>query len=371
MYSLYCFLIAVLVTAMTSYAQNIVINFNPAIYGQNIEGLSFVQLISSYPQDVLAKINIKVREVKKGHVVSVMINQALVRPGSNTIDRSAFSRSRFSFGKNYYGSMLSQSGRFPEGEYEYCFEVDLSESKIPTAIPFFENCFTHQQEPMTPLLLINPIDGDENCNKRPDFTWQPPMPMPPAAKFRLVLTEIKEKQDAIEAINYNLPIINQGNIPINQLSFPFNAPDLKEGKKYAWQVIVYAGSIILKRSEIWIYSVKCSEEKQQPGTDSYRMMKEISDGNFYAADKVLRVSFNNPYNTGDLNYSITSLADPGTIIKNLPKLKMQPGLNKYDINLSENNAFKTGEEYLLTVKLINGKELKLRFTYRNEAGYGQ
>jgi hypothetical protein len=158
---------------------------------------------------------------------------------------------------------------------------------------------------------------------------------------------------------------------VNRLSFPFNAPDLKEGKKYAWQVIVYTGSIILKRSEIWTYSVKCGEGKQQVSTDSYRMMKETNDGNFYAADKILRFSFNNPYNAGDLNFSITSLANPEAVIKNLPKLKMQTGLNKYDVDLSENNAFKTGEEYLLTVRLINGKELKLRFTYRNDVGYGQ
>ena len=371
MNKLYCFVAAVFLTVTSSFAQSVLISFNPVIYGQSIEGLSFVQLMNAYPQDVLANISIKVREVKAGHVVSISIPRVSLRAGNNTIDRSAFSRGRFSFGNNYYGLTLSQSGKFPEGEYEYCFEVDLSESKLPGTATFFENCFTHELQPLTPLLLINPVDGDEECNRRPHFTWQPPMPMSADARFRLLLTEIKEKQDLIEAINYNPPIINQGNIPVNQLSYPFNAPELKPGKRYAWQVIVYTNQTILKRSDIWVYNVKCPEEKQQVNTDSYREMKETNDGNFYAADKVIRFSFNNPYNAGYLNYSIVSLVNPGQPIKELPKLKLQTGLNKYDIDLSENKAFKSGEEYLLTVKLINGRELKLRFTYKNEIRYDQ
>ena len=369
-YKTYYFFIAALLATVLSYGQNVVITFNAAVYGQNLEGLSFVQLMSSYPQDLTGKVVIKVREIKTGNVASITIPGVYLRRGNNTIDRLAFSRSRLSFGNNYYGRTLSQSGKFPEGEYEYCFEVDLSESKIPVAA-FFENCFTHELQPMTPLLLINPVDGDEDCNKRPHFTWQPPMPMPAGARFRLVLTEIKEKQDIIEAINYNPPIINQGNIPINQLSYPFNAPELMLGKRYAWQVIVYAGTTIIKRSEVWVYTVKCNEEKQQVSTDSYREMKETNDGNFYAADKAIRFSFHNPYSAGDLNYSIVSLANPEKVIKKLPELKMQAGLNKFDIDLSENKSFKSGEEYLLTVKLINGRELKLRFTFKKETGYDQ
>ncbi len=364
---IYYFVIALFATVI-SHGQTVAINFNAAINGQSLEGLGFVQLMNSYPQDLVGKMVIRVREVKAGNVVAITVPGFYLRRGNNTIDRLAFSRSRFSFGNNYYGRTLSQSGKFPEGEYEYCFEIDLSESKIPNAA-YFENCFTYELQPMTPLLLINPVDEDEDCNKRPHFTWQPPMPMPADARFRMVLTEVKEKQDLIEAINYNPPVINQGNIPINQLSYPFNAPELKIGKRYAWQVIVYTGQTILKRSEIWVYTVKCPEEKQQTGTNSYREMKEINDGNFYAADKVIRFSFNNPYNADDLNYSIVSLANPGEAIKSMPKLKMQTGLNKYEIDLSEKKAFKNGEEYMLTVKLVNGRELNLRFTYKNESVY--
>ncbi len=359
------YLLGILLTGKNSWSQ-VAINFNPAIHGQSLEGLSFVQLSNSYPQDAYCRVTIKIREMQAGNVVSMSTPLFLLRRGNNIIDRTAFSQSRFAFGNNRHGLTLNQSGRFLEGEYEYCFEVDLSESKIPGVAPYFENCFMHDLQPFTPLLLINPVDGDENCNTRPHFIWQPPMPMPADGRFRLVLVELKEKQDIIEAINFNIPIINQANIPVNQLAYPNSTPELKAGKKYAWQVILYSDVTILKKSEVWTYTVKCEEEKQQPSTDSYREMKENQESNFYVANKIVRFSFHNPYNGGDLNYSIASLTNPSVTIKNLPKLSLQPGLNKYDVDLTENRDFRNGQEYELTVRLVNGRKLMIRFIYKNE-----
>ncbi|MGN6293126.1 MAG: hypothetical protein ACTHMV_10315 [Chitinophagaceae bacterium] len=348
-----------------AYCQ-VTIQFNAAVYGQSLEGLSLAQILNSQQQELIGRITIKVREVKAGHVVTVVIPSFTLRQGNNMIDRVAFSKGRFLFGNNNYGLTLSQSGRFPEGEYEYCYEIDLSESKLPLNVPFFENCFVQELQPMTPLLLINPVDGEEDCNKRPQFIWQPPLPLPADARFRLVLAEIGDKQDIIEAINYNPPIINQGNIPVNQLNYPVNIQELKQGRRYAWQVTVYTGVTILKKSEIWVYMVKCPEENTEIITDSYREMKEQEDGNYYVANKVVRFSFNNPYNPGPLDYRVVSLANPDQLFKNLPKLNSRSGLNKFDLDLSDRREFKNGGEYLLLIKLETGRELKLRFTYTNE-----
>lgn len=354
------FLLAIVTQAQVS------INFNAVVYGQSLDGLSFVQLFNSSNEDVKIKVTIKVREAVAGNVLTAIITSAPLHKGANTLDRGAFSAGRFSFGNNYYGLTLSQTGKFPEGEYEYCFEVEITDSKRTWAIPFFENCFSFQLQPLTPLLLINPVDGDEDCNTRPDFLWQLPMPLPPGSRCRLVLSEIKDKQDIVEAINYNVPVINQGNVFTNQLLFPVGAPELKEGKHYAWQVTVYTGKTILKKSEIWTYTIKCEEKKEPLNKESYRELKETEDGNFYVANKVLRFSFNNQYSDGILAYSISSLSDPGINIKGLPQLKLQAGLNKYDLDLSENNSFKNGQEYILKVRLVNNRELHLRFLYKDE-----
>lgn len=344
----------------------VAVTFSPVIYGQTVDGLAYAQILNSHSTDLRAKLTIRVREMRGLNVVTIKTLAFTIHPGVNTIDRVAYNNSRYIFGNNNFGLTASQTGKFLEGEYEYCFEVDISESKNSQLAPVYENCFIQQLQPRTPLLLINPVDGDEFCNKRPIFTWQPPMPLPREARFRFVLTAVKEKQDVVEAITYNLPVVNQGNIAGNSLFYPVNAPELKEGQQYVWQVIVYADKTILARSEVWTFTYKCNEPAVIVNAPSYRELKETNDGNFYVADKYLRFSVTNPYVAGDLNYSIVSMMEPSKPINGLPKLKIGAGLNKYDLDLSENRQFKNGQEYLLMVRLANNRNMTLRFIYKNE-----
>lgn len=344
----------------------ITVNFSPAVYGQTLEGLVYARIMNAYSGALIARVTIRVRENKNGNILIIKIPSFSIHPGVNEINKAAFGNAKFSFGNNNFGLTLSQTGRFMEGEYEYCYEVDISESKLTSLPLLYENCFVHQLQPRTPLLLINPVDGDVFCNKHPQFIWQPPVPLPANARFRFVLTAVKEKQDVAEAITFNPPLVNQSNIVGNSLFYPVNAPDLQEGQHYAWQVIVYLDKTILSRSEVWTFTPRCSEERKDTTTDSYRELKEVTDGNFYVANNYLRFSFVNPYAAGELNYSIVSLIGLSSVVKGLPKLKMTTGLNKYDLLLSENRHFKEGQEYLLKVVLPNNRNLSLRFIYKSE-----
>jgi len=343
----------------------VTVTFSPVIYGQSIDGLAYAQVINSSQANLRAKLTIRVRQGGAG-VVTIVTPSFDLHPGSNTINRSAFSSARFAFSNNKVGLTASQTGKFLEGDYEYCYEVDISDSKDPRLPPVFENCFVQQLQPRTPLLLINPVDGDEFCNKRPQFIWQPPVPLPPDARCRVVVTEVTGKQDIVEAITYNPPIVNQANIAGNTLFYPSNAPELKEGQKYAWQVTVYAAQAILAKSEVWTFTLKCQQPNKDTTIASYRELKETDGGDFYVANNYLRFSLNNPYGAGNLDYSITAMEEPGKAIRSLPKLKLTPGLNKYDIDLSDKNAFKEGKEYLLVVRLLNNRIMRLRFIYKNE-----
>src|SRR5689334_3765650 len=122
---IYCFVILILGWNIC-FSQQVLINFDPAIYGQSLEGLSFAQMVNLYPQDLNGTVTIRVRETHVGNVATIRMPSFQLRKGNNTIDRLAFSRALFSFGKNKFGNLLSQSGKFPEGEYEFCFEIDLS-----------------------------------------------------------------------------------------------------------------------------------------------------------------------------------------------------------------------------------------------------
>jgi hypothetical protein len=341
------------------------VNFSPAIYGQNMEGLLYAQITNSSGVELKASVTIKISEISGPVVATIRTPSFVLLRGANFINRLAFSNAKFQFYENYYSKTFSQSRRLPEGEYEFCFDVDISESKADQFPPFYEYCFVSQVQPLTPLLLISPADADQICNKRPDLTWQLPMPFPIAARCRLLLTELKENQDVVEAINYNQPIINQSNLFSNTLFYPSSAPDLLEGHKYVWQVTAYSNGTVLKKSEVWTFTIKCEEQPKDVSTESYRELKEVEDGNFYVAKKILHFSVQNPYGAGILDYSISDMLSPGKVVKNLPALKLFPGLNKYDLDLSDQKAFKNDQEYLIEVRLANGRELKLRFIYKS------
>ena len=355
----------VCVSLASSGQLNIV--YTPAAFGQSLEGLTTTQFINTAQNWQKVRLSIKVRETNtSSDVVTIDLPNFLIPPGASPMDRSAFSKSRFTFSANYYGSTTRQTGKFPEGEYEYCFVAELIDSKDGNILSVHEQCFVAKMEPTTPLLLLDPIEGDQFCNKRPNFVWQPPMPLGPEARFRLILVERKEKQDLTEAIAFNQPIVNQPNLRSNNLLYPFNVPELKEGHHYAWQVTVYSDKTILKRSEIWEFTIQCLDRPIPIQTESYREVKANEDGNFYVADKYLRFAVNNPYSGGPLLYTIECLSDPKMKVKDLPELYLNTGINKYDIDFSDNTTLKSGKEYLLKLTLPNKEQLRLRFIYKNE-----
>jgi hypothetical protein len=342
------------------------VNFNASLYGRSLDGLSYAQVINTNPYPVFAKIRITVREMNQGQAVTVNIPYRQYNARSSTINSREFALSNFVFARNTLGMQVGQTGKFPDGEYDYCFEVTVGDPKTQVVIDVSEYCFQSVIEPITPLLLIDPAPDDKFCNTRPGFTWQPPIPLQRGAQYRIIVCEKMAKQTDIEAITYNIPVINIGGMYVNTIPFPAKTPELKKDKKYVWQVTVYQEKTILTKSEIWEFEIKCEEEKKPLTGYSYRELKETEDGNFYIADTALRISFNNPYNPGKLDYSIVALSEPDKKIKRLPELKLYTGLNKYDIDLSENSSFKNGQEYMITVRLENNRTLKLRFIYRNK-----
>lgn len=177
------------------------------------------------------------------------------------------------------------------------------------------------------------------------------------------ISEIKNGQNATEALNYNLPVINQSNIVSPILPYPSIAPQLVKGKKYAWQVTAYKDQTVLNRSEIWEFTVDCQDSVKKVADDGYRDIEDLSRGNYYIAAGFLKFALVNPYQAQDLKYAITSLNNPDKKIKRLPKLKLKTGNNQVQIDLTATNSFTDEKYYILKVQLPNGTTKSLRFLY--------
>lgn len=337
--------------------------FVPEVQGRTVDGLLWVKLTSLSQQTATISLDIAVTEKKAGRIISVTTGAFVMMPGTNPIDRRAASSAVIRFAGNDLARLVRQSGTFPEGEYEYCFQAYKAD-KTGNRDLLGEQCFDYIVEPLTPLFLIEPFQREQTCDKRPTFTWQPSMPAIPGAQYRLTLVEKKAQQANQEALVYNLPLINQSNINSPILIFPANANALEEGKTYTWQVTVYRDGVILNRSEIWDFTVKCTDTPVVERSEGFRDIEDLAKGNYYVAQGKLSFAVYNPYHDQTVQYVLFCINKPDQAFKKLPKLKLRSGSNNVTIDLAEMKDMVDGFNYIITLNLPNGRSRKLRFIYK-------
>lgn len=338
------------------------VQFVPELFGRSIDGLMNASIYSLKDRRSV-RLNITVSEAKTGKVLSIQTQPFTIVPGLNLLPPSTVKTSRVSISNTSTGNYVRQHGYFPTGDYDYAYVIMASSSSEEIII---DQNFSQEITPPAPFDLIEPYNEDQICEKRPMFTWQPSLPQVTGSLYQLTLVEMKDKQNAVEALNYNLPIVNQKGIVTNLLMYPPVSKDLTTGKKYAWQVTVYKDQAIINRSEVWSFKVDCTDTVSSKLEDDngYRDIEDLLKGNYYVAQGSVKFAIVNSYAEQSLKYGITCITDPNQKVRALPKKKLLKGKNKVNIDLSHNFSFKDGYSYLLSVELPNGSTKKLRFIYK-------
>lgn len=361
MQKLYIILGCFLVLCLSARSQ-VLLQFNPAIDGTTLDRIGNVHIQSNLPYTVEARLQITVtRSGGGGALVKVVTPTFFLRSGLNFPGPQVIGSSQFTFQQSAAGQSLAQTRRFYDGEYEYCFELSLLNSKSTN--DFFENCFNYSVQVMTPLLLVDPYDLEKTCNRRPNLLWQPVLPMQPDMTYTLILSEENIGQTKAEAINFNKALLFQSGIAGNSLTYPPQAPELDSNRTFAWQVWGIRNNAIVTKSEIWEFMISCSGDSTHTDKDSYREIGENVDASSYIAKGMLHFSYYNSYGPYHLNYSIVDLSKQNKVVKNLPDLTAIHGYNKYDVDLTDLGNMNVGDQYLLNMKTVDGKTLQLKFVY--------
>lgn len=339
------------------------VQFVPEIFGRSIDGLMNAS-IYSLRDSRSVRLNITVRESKTGQVLSIQTQPFKIVPGMNILPPSVIKTAKITISNTAIGNYVRKSANFPMGDYDYSFVILASSSSEEIII---DQNFSQEITPPAPFDLIEPYNEDQVCETRPMFTWQPSLPQVVGSLYQLILVEMKDKQNAVEALNYNFPVINQKGILTNLLMYPPVSKDLAAGKKYAWQVTVYKDGSIINRSEVWSFKVDCTDTTSSKIEDDngYRDIEDLLKGNYYIANRSVKFAIVNAYEAQALKYSITCITDPNQKVRALPKKKLSKGKNKVSIDLSQNFSFKDGYSYLLSIGLPNGTTKKLRFIYKD------
>ncbi|SFD83832.1 hypothetical protein SAMN05518672_103444 [Chitinophaga sp. CF118] len=337
------------------------IAFMPEIQGRTMDGLYKVRIGNTGAKQNVSLV-ITVTEAKSGAIVTIKTPAFELMSGMNSTSPNAAYAATVGFGSSKLATIVSQGGFFPQGDYDYCFQLYDGTSHSSTLLA--EQCFNYNLEPFSNMQLIQPYDGDKICDKRPSFSWQPLIPAVNGVMYRMLLVEVKEGQQRAEALRMNLAIINQQQIPLPILLYPSLANELVEGKQYAWQVSAYRNDLLLVESEIWDFKVDCERDSSRIPVEAFRNLEDLTKGNFYIARGQLLFAFNNTYEATTLQYSIRCLTKPDQQIKKLPKVKVSRGRNQVVIDISENSSFIDGYFYIMDVKLPDGDQKQLRFIYK-------
>jgi hypothetical protein len=357
----YFILTGLLIVCKTTIGQ-FVIYFQPEIYGRTVDGLGSFQVQNLTGAAVKGQVVITVQEsVTKSSVVTITTPVTVFQQGTANFPRSVFAGSLFRFSANAYAGIANQTKNFPPGQYAFCYHFLNAEDKQADD---YENCFDAEIQPLVPMALINPADGDKICQKRPVLTWQPPIPFNSSMRFRLLLTE-KKDGEAVENLLINAPLLLLDNITTTSINYPSGHPDLQEGKTYVWQVIAYQNNVVMSRSEIWEFTIQCNEPNKQLPTESYRELKLLVNGNYYIANRALKFSFRNNYGIKRLSYAIYDIADGMKKLKDCPEVSLAQGLNKVDIDLTE-LELEPDKHYLLKVFPFNEPDIEVRFVYQDK-----
>jgi hypothetical protein len=337
------------------------IAFMPEVQGRTMDGMYKVRIGNTGARQSVSLV-ITVTEANSGAVVTIKTPAFDLMPGMNSTPPNAAYAAAVGFGSSKLATVVSQSGFFPQGDYDYCFQLYEGSNHNSTLLA--EQCFNYNLEPFSSMQLIQPYDGDKICDKRPTFSWQPLIPVVNGVMYRMLLVEVKEGQQRAEALKMNLAIINQQQIPLPMLLYPSLANELVEGKQYAWQVSAYRNELLLVESEIWDFKVDCERDSTKLPAEAFRNLEDLTKGNFYIARGQLLFAFNNTYEAATLKYSIRCLTKPELEIKKLPTVKVSRGRNQVVIDISENSSFIDGYFYIMDVKLPDGEQKKLRFIYK-------
>lgn len=340
------------------------VNFMPEVQGRTLEGVMSVKLMNT-EQRRNCYLVVRITLAGGGLIAEAKTPAFDVHPGLNVLPAHAAYNAAWKFGTGKVAVVVKQSHQFPEGGYEYCFELYENIKGAPGGL-VADQCFTHDLMPLSPLMLTEPYEGDQICEKRPPLFWQPLLPAIPGMEYRLLLVEVKQGQARADALHFNMPVIRQSGIQGPMLLYPPLSRELTEGKKYAWQVTAVRNETVLARSEIWDFTVKCEDSAAKRPVDSYRNIDDLAKGNFYIAEGRILFALDNFHAAQALDYSIVSINKPDEKVRKLPKVELKSGRNHILLDLSSVKGMTDGHYYLLSVRLPSGETKQLRFLYKSE-----
>ncbi|MEO0627193.1 MAG: hypothetical protein AAFY91_09410 [Bacteroidota bacterium] len=213
--------------------------------------------------------------------------------------------------------------------------------------------------------LIYPYDESIIQENRPMLSWENLSLIrlgQGRIAYDLILVELFEGQSPIEAINRNIPLVQEFGIPTNRLLYPALAKDLEPNKKYAWQVQATQEGFAVAISSAWVFELKTNlAAKSATANQSYVMVRTQPSPRFHIFDQDIYLAFDNNEGVSTLDYKIVDLTQDNTELTGLPTVtNLVAGLNTISIPTSGISLNSTSV-YQIEIFTERGQVYYLRF----------
>jgi hypothetical protein len=181
----------------------------------------------------------------------------VLRPGVNMIASSAI-HPQWQFSASALQELFLTYKILPEGTYEYCVTVMpnyRTSAGEPVPETIFDECLYHRSEDMFLINLIEPENNAKIHEYNPMLSWVANYSFASALSYRIRVADIKQGQNAQNAISRNNPVYDQSNLMQNTVIYPVFAKPLIKDQPYAWTIDAFYKGILLGGSETWKFTI--------------------------------------------------------------------------------------------------------------------
>jgi len=358
-------IVALLVSApaVVQGQQNVLINMAPidgiAITAGNILGY---QVQSSGPGNVQVKGTIRYKNSDVN--LSYSFNTSL-RQGMNSFNLN-FVHPTWTFSSAALRELFLTYNVLPGGTFEYCVEITPVNALKESSGNSFSECMYHRADDFFVINLIDPENKAKLHEFNPMLSWIANYSFSNQLTYRLRVAEIKQGQDAVNAVMRNQPMFDDRNLMQNSMVYPVYAKPLEANKPYAWTVDAYYKGILLGGSETWQFIIPTDTVPSKiPVTRSYIDVRlENGTSRYYIAGE-LKIK----YVLDKLRKDVLTLElqnESKEAVSLTPKtLDAVYGDNRYVINLKDGSNLKHMNNYTLIVTTKSGEKFALPFKYIN------
>lgn len=317
---------------------------------------------------VTVKIGLSLTDRSNGEqVFSANSGSFLLSQGTTTISANSIMPIEYTLTNYSYNVDPSPDGPLPIGNFMICYEILQERGDAFDNVG--EECEAIDILPLSPPYLNTPDNNVEIEETKPLFSWIPPAPLSNFANptYTLKLVEVLQGQSSIDAIQQNIPILEQSNISQPMLQYPLTSIPLDTGKLYAWQIAVNSNNMPVTTSEVWSFRLKAPEVDHLISTStSFVQLKRVNEIPFTVCSDYLNYQYTNETNDSLVSVTLTDITSRSLkiVISDDENESVLLGQNYKKMDLRP-LKLQTGHIYLF--QLTDSKEEKwfAKFEYKN------